>query len=93
MSRAFRQGQRNVLDIEDSVLRVHSSLVLGRLTDQTLLARERDKGGGGKATLLVGDCTRCVRTSSWRKRRWLAHTDLDIGALVVGNAGVGRAWR
>ena len=22
-----------------------------------------------------------------------AHTDLDIGALVVGNARVGRAWR
>jgi hypothetical protein len=49
------QRLTNVLDIEDSIFRVHSSLVLGRLTDQTLLARKGYEGGGGKATLLVGD--------------------------------------
>lgn len=51
--------QCNILDIEDSVLGVHSSLVLGRLTDETLLAGERNEGGGGKATLLVGDWNSC----------------------------------
>jgi hypothetical protein len=51
----------DVLDIEDGVLWVHSSLVLGRLTNKTLLARERDEGGGGEATLLVGNYTRTVR--------------------------------
>jgi hypothetical protein len=56
----------DVLDIEDGVLRVHSSLVLGRLTNQTLLARERDEGGGGEATLLVGNYTGTVRRRSWR---------------------------
>jgi len=45
----------NSLDIEDGVFWVHSSLVLGRLTDQTLLAGERDERGSGEATLLVGD--------------------------------------
>jgi hypothetical protein len=43
------------LDIEDSVLRVHGSLVLGGLTDETLLAGERDERGGSEATLLVGN--------------------------------------
>jgi len=55
------RGRLDVLDIEDGVLRVHSSLVLGRLTDQALLARERDEGGGGEGTLLVGDYTVIVR--------------------------------
>lgn len=44
-----------VLDIEDGVGRVHGGLVLGRLTDQALLLREGHEGGGGEATLLVGD--------------------------------------
>jgi hypothetical protein len=49
------------LDIEDSVLGVHGGLVLRSLTDQTLLVGERDEGGGGEATLLVGNCERSVR--------------------------------
>ena len=48
------KGQ-NSLDVEDGVLRVHSSLVLGGLTDQTLLVGERDEGGGSVATLIVGN--------------------------------------
>jgi len=44
------------LDVEDGVGRVHGSLVLGRLTDQALLAGEGDERRGGKVTLLVGDC-------------------------------------
>jgi len=43
------------LDIENGVDRVHSSLVLGGLTDQSLLRGERDERRGGEATLLVGD--------------------------------------
>lgn len=86
------QGVPDVLDIEDGVLWVHSSLVLGRLTDQTLLAREGDEGGGGEGTLLVGNYTIAVRRRSLRGQTGgRAHTDLDIGALVVGDARVGRA--
>ena len=48
------KGQ-NSLDVENGVLRVHSSLVLGGLTDQTLLVGERDEGGGSVATLVVGN--------------------------------------
>lgn len=46
-----------ILDIEDGVLGVHGSLVLGGLTDKTLLVGERDEGRGGEASLLVGNCT------------------------------------
>lgn len=49
-----------LLDVEDGVGRVHGSLVLGRLTDETLLGSEGDERGSGEATLLVGD---------WRKLR------------------------
>jgi hypothetical protein len=62
----------DILDIEYGVGRVHGSLVLGRLTDQTLLLGEGNERGGGEATLLVGN-------------------DLDIAALVGGNARVGGA--
>lgn len=48
-------GFRDSLDVEDGVLRVHSSLVLGGLTDQTLLLGERNEGGSGEATLVVGN--------------------------------------
>lgn len=58
------------LGIEDGVSGVHGSIVLGSLTNETLLVGERDEGGGGERTLLVGN-------------------DLDIGALVDGNARVG----
>lgn len=44
-----------LLDIEDSVLRVHGSLVLRGLANQTLLVGEGDERRGGVATLLVGD--------------------------------------
>ena len=60
------------LDIEDGVLRVHRSLILGGLTDQTLLSAEGDERGRREVTLLVGD-------------------DLDVGALIIGNTGVGSA--
>jgi hypothetical protein len=46
---------KNSLDVEDGVPRVHSGLVLGGLTDQTLLVGERDEGGGSVATLIVGN--------------------------------------
>lgn len=46
----------DILDIEDGVLGVHGSLVLGGLTDKTLLVGERDEGRGGEASLLVGNC-------------------------------------
>ncbi len=49
---------QNSLDIEDGVDGVHGSLVLGGLTDQTLLSGEGDERRGGEGTLVVGD---------WRK--------------------------
>ena len=65
----------DLLYIEDRVSWVHGSLVLGGLTDQTLLIVEGDERGGGEATLLVGN-------------------DLDIAALVGGNARLsGACWR
>ena len=45
-----------VLDIEDSIGRVHSGLVLRSFTDEALLFGERDERRSGKASLLVGDC-------------------------------------
>lgn len=84
----------NLLDIEDSVLRVHSSLVLGGLTDQTLLVGERDERRGGVATLLVRNCAQ-KKNSSEPKTRVSGVlcierlTDFDIGTLIVGNTGVG----
>lgn len=50
-----KEKNLNILDIEDGVLRVHGSLVLGSLTDQPLVVGERDERGSGKATLLVGN--------------------------------------
>lgn len=43
------------LDVKDSVLRVHSRLVLCGLTDQALLVGEGYKGRSCVATLLVGN--------------------------------------
>jgi hypothetical protein len=43
------------LDIEDGVGRVHSSLVLGGITDQTLLVGEGNERGSGVRTLVVGN--------------------------------------
>lgn len=51
-----RETHFDILDIEDGVLGVHGSLVLGGLTDKTLLVGERDKGRGSEASLLVGNC-------------------------------------
>jgi len=54
-SNFLAESNGGLLDIEDGVLRVHGSLVLGGLTNQTLLIVEGDEGGSGEATLLVGD--------------------------------------
>jgi hypothetical protein len=51
-----RERLSDILDIKDGVLGVHGSLVLGCLTDKTLLVGERDEGRGGEASLLVGNC-------------------------------------
>lgn len=83
-----------LLDIEDGVGGVHGSLVLGRLTDETLLGGEGDERGSGEATLLVGDCKKLrVSMSCGGSERWRRHTDLNVGALIVGNARVGGACR
>lgn len=44
-----------LLDVKDSVPRVHSSLVLRGLANQTLLVGKGDERGSGVATLLVGN--------------------------------------
>jgi hypothetical protein len=50
------------LDVEDGVDGVHGGLVLGGLTDQTLLSGEGDERRGGEGTLVVGDWRRhCQR--------------------------------
>lgn len=50
-----RERIGDLLHVEDRVPRIHGSLVLGRLADQSLVLVERDKRRGSKATLLVGD--------------------------------------
>jgi hypothetical protein len=47
--------EQNSLGIEDSVAGVHGSIVLGGLTDQTLLLGEGNERRGGERTLLVGN--------------------------------------
>lgn len=49
----WREGYS--LGIEDGVDGVHGSIVLGGLTNETLLVREGNEGGGGEGTLLVGN--------------------------------------
>lgn len=46
---------RDLLDVKDSILRIHGSLVLRGLTNQALLVGKRDEGGSSVATLLVGN--------------------------------------
>lgn len=53
--RRFIRGYLHSLGIEDGVTGVHGSIVLGRLTNQTLLVGEGDERGGGEGTLLVGN--------------------------------------
>jgi hypothetical protein len=55
MKRKQAPNSKNSLDIEDGVGRVHGGLVLGGITNQTLLVGERDEGGGSVATLVVGN--------------------------------------
>jgi len=45
----------HLLDIKDGVGWVHGSLVLRRLTDQSLLWCEGNEGRCGKASLLIGN--------------------------------------
>jgi hypothetical protein len=54
-SRVIETTTNQTLGIEDSVAGVHGSIVLGGLTDQTLLLSERNERRGGERTLLVGD--------------------------------------
>jgi hypothetical protein len=43
------------LGVEDGVVRVHSDLVLGGITDETLSVVESDVRRGGSVSLVVGD--------------------------------------
>ena len=47
--------RENSLGVEDGVAGVHGSIVLGSLTNQTLLISEGNERRGGERTLLVGD--------------------------------------
>jgi hypothetical protein len=70
------------LDIEDSVLGVHGGLVLGGLTDQTLLSGEGDERRGGERTLLVGDCGTCESELCAQCRRKL-QKQLQSGNVLI----------
>lgn len=52
---AILEKAGNSLGIEDGVPGVHGSIVLGRLTNQTLLIGEGDERWRGEGALLVGD--------------------------------------
>ena len=81
----------NALDIEHSVGRVHGGLVLRGLTDQSLLRSEGDEGRCGETTLLVGDYNTTSDLSSLTLSAAVLLTDLNAGALIVGDAGIGRS--
>ena len=72
------------LDVENGVGRVHRSLVLCGLTNQSFLFSEGDERRSGEATLLVGDCSSC-QLMRLRPVSCLL-TDFDIVALIGSNA-------
>lgn len=49
------------LSVKDGVLGVHGSLILGGITNQTLVVREGDVGGGGAVALFVGNDFNALR--------------------------------
>ena len=53
--RIIETTTNQTLSIEDGVFGVHGSLVLGSITNETLLVRESDIGGSSTVTLLVGN--------------------------------------
>ena len=84
-------GSANVLDIEDGVSGVHGGLVLGSLTNQTLLLVEGDVRGGSEATLLVGNDFDIVALVSGDARVRSTYRRQDVSgvaqlklAIVVG---------
>lgn len=81
------QQSLNPLDIEDSVFGVHGSLIFGGLANEALFIGEGDEGRGGEATLLVGNCDMDKHALS-SKVLEMRHTDFDIVAIVVCDAGV-----
>ena len=53
--RVLELASDKTLGVEDRVVGVHRDLVLGRITDQTLVVGERDVGWCRAVTLVVGD--------------------------------------
>lgn len=88
-------GRINVLlDVKNSVLRIHGSLILSSLTNEALLVGKRDIRRRGEVSLLIGDLMKfCQYLHFDRGIRWDTKigklTNFDICAVIVGNTGVG----
>lgn len=77
-------------DIENGVSWVHGSLVLGWLSNKTLLVCERDVWWSGERSLLVGNYVTLVPFMLIDlfyaiRLRGMQRTDLNIGSFIVGN--------
>jgi hypothetical protein len=79
------------LDIEDSVLGVHSSLVLCGLANQSLFRSEGDERWRGEATLLICNCNVLEHESAICLYP-IVRTDFDAVTLVDGNTRVGGTY-
>lgn len=73
------------LRVEDRVLGVHSSLVLGGITNQALLSRESDVGGRCPVTLYTdvkispqGDVKKCSRSLAMISTRSFCQTPTQL---------------
>mmetsp|Transcript_13657 Transcript_13657/g.16416 ORF Transcript_13657/g.16416 Transcript_13657/m.16416 type:complete len:685 (-) Transcript_13657:65-2119(-) len=70
----FELATDKTLGVEDGVCGVHSDLVLGGITNQTLAIGEGDVGRGGAVTLVVGNDFNTII---------LPHADAGIGSTQV----------
>lgn len=71
-------ASNEALGVEDGVVGVHGDLVLGGITDETLVVGESDVGGGGAVSLVVGDDLNAVV---------LPDTDARVGGSEIDSIG------
>ena len=79
---ALEAATNETLRVEHSVLGVHGSLVLRRITNETLLRGEGDVGGRCPVTL----CLRCQDSTTLRCRKVLTVVSDDLDTVILPDA-------
>ena len=82
--RVAELATNETLGVEDCVLGVHSDLVLGGITNETLGVGESDERRGGAVTLVVGDDITSVLTVDTHARVRGTQIDTDGGSHCDG---------